>query len=114
MEEKNKIQEAVPTTPLNGPFPKELDKWNWGAFLITWIWAIGNNTLLGLLSLIPTIGFIISIIFGLKGNEWAWQNKKFENIEQFKSIQKKWMIWGLVIAILPIAIILLLYSSLTA
>jgi len=25
--------------------PAEIDRWNWGAFLLNWVWGIGNNTL---------------------------------------------------------------------
>ncbi|WP_281405489.1 hypothetical protein [Mesorhizobium sp. B2-6-4] len=32
--------------PLNQPaeIPAELDRWNWGAFFLNWIWGIGNST----------------------------------------------------------------------
>lgn len=30
--------------------PPELDRWNWGAFLLNWIWGIGNNTFIALLT----------------------------------------------------------------
>jgi hypothetical protein len=29
--------------------PPEIDCWNWGAFLLNWIWGIGNNTFIALL-----------------------------------------------------------------
>ena len=32
--------------------PKEVHGWNWGAFLLNWIWGIGNNVWLALLALI--------------------------------------------------------------
>ena len=44
---------------------------------------------------IPQI--VISIIFLVQGNRLAWRNRKFESINQFKNIQKKWLIWGFVI-----------------
>ncbi len=28
------------------------------------------------------------IILGLKGNEWAWKNRKWESVEQFKATHK--------------------------
>jgi len=37
------------------------------------------------------------IVLGIKGNEWAWRNKKWESIEHFKSVQKKWSVWGILI-----------------
>ncbi len=86
-------------------------EFNWGAFLLNWIWGLGNKTYITLLifvaslfSIIPFIGFVIplgcSIWFGIKGNEWAWQNKKWDSVEHFTSVQKTWAIAGLVLMIL--------------
>jgi hypothetical protein len=82
--------------------PAEAKAWNWGAFLLTWIWGIGNNvwiSLLALLGLIPYIGWIanltVAIILGLRGGEWAWQNKKWYSIEHFQKTQRSWMWWGI-------------------
>jgi hypothetical protein len=83
------------------PAPAEIRGWNWGGFLLTWIWGIGNNvwiSLIALLGLIPWIGWIIElvmrIILGIHGNEWAWQRKKWGSIEHFKKTQRTWMWWG--------------------
>ncbi len=54
-------------------------KFNWGAFLLTWIWGIFNKSLIPLFLLpilfIPKVGaliyFFFAIWFGKKGNEWA-------------------------------------------
>lgn len=73
--------------------PQEISGWNWGAFLLSWIWGIGNNVWWGLLTLIPYAGFIMRIILGVKGNKWAWKNKKWESIEDFKKTQKTWADW---------------------
>ncbi len=32
--------------------PAEIDRWNWGAFLLNAIWGIGNNTFIALLTLV--------------------------------------------------------------
>lgn len=72
--------------------PDEIKGWNWGAFWLNWIWSIGNQVWIGLLSLV--IGIIMAIILGVKGNEWAWQNRKWVSVEQFKETQKKWAMWG--------------------
>jgi hypothetical protein len=37
--------------------PAEIRLWNWGAFLLNWIWGIGNQTYIALLALIPGFGF---------------------------------------------------------
>ena len=33
--------------------PPGVAGWSWGAFLLNWIWAIGNRTWIGLLALVP-------------------------------------------------------------
>jgi hypothetical protein len=76
--------------------PPKIQGWNWGAFFLGWIWAISHNTWIGLLTLVPSFGFIMNIVLGVKGNEWAWQNRQFESVEQFKAVQKAWTIWGIV------------------
>ena len=55
------------------PTPPEISGWSWGAFFLNWIWAIGNRTWIGLLALVPYVGFIMCIALGVKGREWAWQ-----------------------------------------
>jgi hypothetical protein len=86
----------------NTPVPPEIVGWNWGAFLLTWIWGIGNNVWISLIALagvVPYVGWIASltmmIILGLRGNEWAWQQKKWESIEHFRKNQRTWMWWGI-------------------
>ena len=92
------------------------DRFNWGAFLLTWIWGLGNKTYITLLILltmvlafIPFVNLVsgiaqlaLAIWFGIKGNEWAWKNKKFASVEVFHEYQKKWAIAGTILAILGI------------
>lgn len=80
--------------------PPEVSGWNWGAFLMHWVWAIGNKTWIGLLAL--PLGIIMAIVLGVKGSEWAWQNRKWESVGQFKATQKVWAYWGLGLFILSL------------
>ena len=79
--------------------PQELKHFNWGAFLMNWIWGIMHKKYITLLyfpaCLIPVIGPIaISIWFGFAGNKWAWESKTWESIEQFNESQQNWVrIW---------------------
>jgi hypothetical protein len=89
--------------------PPEVKGWNWGGFLLTWIWGIGNNVWIALISLlgfIPWIGWLINltmrIILGIKGSEWAWQNKKWDSIDHFKRTQRTWMWWGVGVIVLEV------------
>ncbi|MCX5849862.1 MAG: hypothetical protein NTW65_10475 [Deltaproteobacteria bacterium] len=74
--------------------PDEVKGWSWGAFLLNWIWAIGNKTWIGLLALIPYAGLVMAIVLGFKGKEWAWKNKKWESVDHFQRVQKQWSKWG--------------------
>lgn len=102
---------------VNGPMPDELRGFNWGAFFFSWIWGLNNKSYLTLITLVVAgissythytsiylINLALLIWFGFKGNEWAWQNRKFENAEQFKAVQRKWMIWGLVLIIIVVVL----------
>jgi hypothetical protein len=89
--------------------PEELKGWNWGAFFLNWIWGIGNNVWIALLAFI--LGLIWAIVLGIKGNEWAWQHKKWDSIEHFQSTQRKWKRWGvglfIVVIVLTIIVVLI-------
>ncbi len=84
--------------------PQEIRGWNWGAFILTWLWGISNKVWISLLSAIPYVGVIMAIMLGVKGNEWAWRNKRWDSIQHFKSTQKKWSIAGVVILAIGLAI----------
>jgi hypothetical protein len=77
--------------------PPEIDRWNWGAFLLNWIWGIGNNTFIALLALIPLVGFVMLFVLGAKGSRWAWRNGRWDSVAHFKLVQRMWAIWGAVI-----------------
>jgi Cytochrome oxidase complex assembly protein 1 len=77
--------------------PAEINRWNWGAFLLNWIWGIGNQTYIALLALIPGFGFIWMLVLGAKGSTWAWRNGRWDSVEHFKRVQRKWAIWGAII-----------------
>lgn len=93
---------------LNGPMPDELRGWNWGAFLLTLIWGISHNVWIALLALIPYVGIVMAFVLGFKGNEWAWKNRKFASVEEFRAVQREWAKWGLIVLL---ALILILVIS---
>ena len=76
--------------------PAELNGFSWGAFWLSWVWAIANNTWIGLLALIPYVGVIMWFVLGAKGNEWAWQNRRWESVEEFRKVQSTWAKSGLI------------------
>jgi hypothetical protein len=75
--------------------PPEILGWNWGAFLLTPFWAIAHSVWIGLLCFVPYVGWVMSIVLGLKGSEWAWQNRRFSSVEEFRNVQRTWMVWGI-------------------
>jgi hypothetical protein len=77
--------------------PAEIDRWNWGGFLLSWIWGIGNNTYIALLALIPLFGLIMPFVLGARGSRWAWRNGRWDSVDHFKRVQRAWAIWGAVI-----------------
>ena len=88
--------------------PNELRKWNWGAFLLTWIWGVGNKSYLPMWALIPYFNFIWGFVCGAKGNEWAWENQKWESVEQFNKTQEQWAMWGGIV--MGILLLILFFS----
>ncbi len=72
--------------------PPEIRRWNWGAFLLNWIWGIGNDTYIALLAFIPLVNIVMVFVLGAKGSEWAWRNKRWRDIAHFKRVQRNWAI----------------------
>ena len=77
-------------------FPQELKRFNWGAFLMNWIWGVMHKKYITLLvipaMLIPIIApLALSIWFGFVGNRWAWESKNWSGIEEFNESQKMWI-----------------------
>ena len=110
--------------------PEGVKGWCWGGFLMSWIWAIGNRTWIGLLSAIPYVGLAVAIWLGItdrapawigllgvtpfvglgvtiwlgiKGRELAWKNGKWKSVKHFNRVQRAWTILGIVIHLLPVA-----------
>lgn len=84
-------------------FPSEINKWNWGAFCLNWIWGICNGVywplVLIICNFIPYIGFIIilgcCVALGMNGSKWAWKGKRWNSIEHFKRVQHNWALASL-------------------
>ncbi len=82
------------------PTSQDLSKWNWGAFMFSWLWAICNGIywplLLILLNFIPYVGpiaaFGLCVYLGVKGTEMAWNAKTWPSWESFKETQHKWAV----------------------
>jgi hypothetical protein len=86
-------QEVLPDA-----LPEGVRGWSWGAFLLNWIWAVGNNTWIGLLALIPLVNIPVIIWLGMNGREQAWRNRHWHSIDHFNRVQRQWSQWAVCIA----------------
>ena len=118
----NKCKHCGETLSTNNPnnhvrqsanMPKELEKYNWGAFFMAWIWGLCNGMptniivitiVLCILSYVPIIDFVAApfalgllIWNGTQGNKWAWAHNNRGSVEKFNEYQKKWVFWPLII-----------------
>ncbi|NES82454.1 MAG: serine/threonine protein kinase [Moorea sp. SIO2B7] len=74
--------------------PKEIQGWNWGAFMIPWFWSASNQVWIGLLVIF--FNWPYAILLGIKGNEWAWKSRRWNSISHFKAHQRNWTIAGVI------------------
>ncbi len=91
--------------------PPELKGWNWGAFLLNWIWGIGNSTFIALLMFVPLVNIVMVFVLGAKGNEWAWKNRTWRDVEHFKNVQRKWAYSGLILIFVVLPLFFALISN---
>ncbi|AKJ42625.1 cytochrome c oxidase assembly factor Coa1 family protein [Pragia fontium] len=91
--------------------PPEVQGWNWGAFFLHFIWGIGNNTFIAFLIFVPFVNLAMPFILGAKGNEWAWRNRHWASIEEFKRVQRLWSRWAIGIFITITLFFALLFTT---
>ena len=101
---------GIPVLPANpglpAEIPPELDRWSWGAFLLHWIWGIGNGVFIALLVFVPILGIVIMpFVLGARGNAWAWRSRRWTSVEHFRRVQRLWTIWGVVVWLGLVALI---------
>jgi ABC-type Fe3+ transport system permease subunit len=74
--------------------------WNWGAFLLGWLWALGHRLWIpAVLGFIPILNILMMPVFGLKGNAWAWERGTWSSATEFRRSQHLWAqigaaLWG--------------------
>ena len=104
-------------------------KFNWGAFLLTWIWglnhkqpitlvllaidigsrAFSRNSSYGVFGLLLSLASLaIRIWIGTQGYRWAWESGRFNSVDDCKKCQAIWGWWGLGIVIASIGCIVLI------
>lgn len=85
-------------------FPTQAHGLNWGAFFLNWIWGIGNNSYIALLTFVPFLNVIMPFILLFKGNEWAWRNKQWTTVAQFHKTQRTWAVVAILVVLLPVTL----------
>lgn len=83
------------------------EKWDMGAFLSSWVWALANRIYWPLIiipiSLVPYAGQVASLFLctylGLNGYRLAWSKCTNHNFKTFASSQKKWVGIGAILFI---------------
>jgi hypothetical protein len=86
---------------VNNPIlPPGLGDFNWGAFLLTWIWGIGNGVYWSFLVFVPYLGaLVMPWVLAFKGNEWAWRTGRWDSVEHFQRVQKTWTRAGFIVLV---------------
>ena len=94
---------------ITSKYPYDFRKeFNWGAFLGTWMWGLYNKSYATLATFIlwcTPIGFYFKLYCGLKGNEWAYKNKNYSDVETFNKSQEKQTIFFVILNFVLIPII---------
>jgi hypothetical protein len=63
-------------------------------------WGIKNRTWVALWTLIPIVALPVMFVLGARGSEWAWRNRQWQSVEEFKRTQRSWSWYGLIVLIL--------------
>ena len=100
--------------------PKELQEFNWGAFLLTFIWGFKYKAWITFLA-IPLIWFqmpfclnwillcVLQIYCGFNGNKWAYQIEYWKKPADFRKTQMLWAVFAVMLhVIVPFAILTIL------
>jgi hypothetical protein len=110
--ERPSLEPPVAAYPLpSGNAPQLLEEakrlgWNWGGFLIPYVWLIGHGRLtLGFLLIlsacVPFLGLAHLVFYpaaalylGLNGYELAWREQPYHSIGQLEERERGWRLWG--------------------
>ena len=102
---------------ITGKYPYDYRKeFNWGAYFGTWLWGLWNKSYktlwIILLGWTPW-GFLYSLYIGMKGNEWAANNRDWQNLDEFKKSQEtQTMVFVLYkVLLLPIIIYTVVFGT---
>ncbi|MBX2970853.1 MAG: hypothetical protein KF803_15910, partial [Cyclobacteriaceae bacterium] len=73
-----------------------LNTWNWGAVILTPVWALSNRlSIWTFLWFVPLVNILVIIHLGLNGNRLAFEKNTTLTLDEFLALQKIWSIWGI-------------------
>jgi len=104
--------EVLAETPIVNE-PSILNTWNWGAFVLSWLWAVCNGIYWPLLIIVsnfipyigPLVGLGICIYLGIRGNDLAWdvyRHKQNAEPQAFIELQARWNKAGAIVLVISI------------
>lgn len=79
--------------------PDELKGLNWGACFLNFIWGLYHRSYLSLLVLIPVVNVVMLFVLLFKGNQWAWANKTWDDVDHFRRVQRQWARAALILVV---------------
>ena len=90
------------------PMPPETSNFNFGGCIPYGIFGFANgNVLWGVLALFVPFA---SLYLNFKGNELAWQSRRFSSREQFVETMNSWNLWGKVMLGIQLLFIVLYFG----
>ena len=90
-------------------FPSDAGGLNFGAFLLTPIWASVHGCWgVFTMALIPGFNLIIPFVALFKGNEWAWRKRTWRDVDDLKRSQRSWAVAGLVSSVILVVLLLVI------
>lgn len=95
--------------------PPEIQGFNIAAFLMNWVWCLGNRLwvwgivvlIVAFIPIVQIANLGIAIYLGIKGNELSWKTGRFTNVQQFKDTQRVWAIVSIVLLCLGVLLLIL-------
>lgn len=96
------------------PIPPALDRWNWGAFFLNWIWGLGNSTYIALLIFVPFVNLVMVFVLGAKGSKWAWKNRLWADEAHFIRTQRNWARAGLIVFVVVTGFVVFMFIGLSS
>jgi hypothetical protein len=72
--------------------------------LLGWIWGIAHNTWISLLLFVPVVNLVMPFVLGARGSRWAWRNRRWTSVAQFRAAQRRWAIAGVLVVGVAVAI----------